>query len=100
MIQKNKFITTRFFLIKYYNLEPLSDQENMTQLFLNLIKRYLESFNSTIPEITKNWFILTKVLFYVGAAFVYVLTFIVLVCVILIIQVIAFPVSIIYRYLY
>lgn len=72
----------------------------MTQLFLNLIKRYLESFNTSIPEITKNWFILTKVLFYIGAIFVYILTFIVLVCVILIIQFIAFPVSLIYKYLY
>ncbi len=72
----------------------------MTQLFLNLIKRYLESFNTSIPEITKDWFILTKILFYVGAVFVYVLTFIVLVCVIIIIQVIAFPVSVIYKYLY
>jgi len=72
----------------------------MIQLFLNLIKRYLESFNTSIPEITKNWFILTKALFYVGAVFIYVLTFIVLVCVIIIIQVIAFPVSIIYKYLY
>ncbi len=72
----------------------------MTQLFLNLIKRYLESFSTSIPEITKNWFILTKVLFYVGAVFVYMLTFIVLVCVIIIIQIIAFPVSIIYKYMY
>ncbi len=72
----------------------------MIQLFLNLIKRYLESFNTSIPEITKDWFILTKILFYVGAVFIYVLTFIVLVCVIIIIQVIAFPVSVIYKYLY
>ena len=72
----------------------------MTQLFLNLIKRYLESFSTSIPVRTKNWFFLTKVLFYVGAGFGYMLTFIVLVCVILIIQIIAFPVSIIYKYLY
>ena len=72
----------------------------MLYLLQNIIKRYLESFYSTIPQITKDWFILTKILFYVGALFVYVLTFVVLLTVVLIIIAIAIPVSIIYKILY
>ena len=69
----------------------------MTQLLQNLFKTFLESFQTNIPEITKNWFILTKILFYAGAIFVYVLTFVVLISVTLIIFIIAVPVSIIYK---
>ena len=72
----------------------------MLKLLQNLIKTFIESFQTNIPEITKNWFILTKILFYVGAVFVYVLTFVVLISVALIIFIIAVPVSIIYKFLF
>ena len=72
----------------------------MIQLLQNLFTTFLESFQTNIPEITRNWFILTKILFYAGAIFVYVLTFVVLISVALIIFIIAVPVSIIYKILY
>lgn len=72
----------------------------MSRLMLDVINRYFESFFSNIPEITKNWFILSKALFYVGAIFVYILAFIVLMTVILIVLTIAAPLSLIYKKLF
>ena len=70
----------------------------MIKLISDIISRYYESFIYTIPEVTSDWFILTKVAFYFAAIFIYILTFLVLMVVVLIIQVIATPVSFLYRH--
>lgn len=69
----------------------------MSELITDIVKRYIESFLNTIPKITNNWFILSKILFYCGSILVYVLTFLVLMSVVLIILIIAVPVSIIHK---
>jgi|GEM_PF-834442 len=69
----------------------------MIKLLGSIIERYLNSFADTVPEITRNWFIIYKIAFYAGAFFIYILTFIVLLTVVLIIFVIAVPVSSIYK---
>ena len=69
----------------------------MIKLLGSIIERYINSFADIIPEITKNWFIIYKIAFYAGAVFIYILTFIVLLTVVLIIFVIAVPVSSVYK---
>lgn len=68
----------------------------MLRLLSNVLERYITSFFDIIPEVTKNWFVVYKYAFYIGAIFIYLLTFIVLITVILIIVVIAAPVSSVY----
>lgn len=69
----------------------------MFRLLNSVIERYIRSFVEIIPEVTKNWFVIYKYAFYAGAVFIYVLTLLVLVTVVLIIFLIASPVSFIYN---
>ena len=72
----------------------------MEQLLQNLLKTFFESFQTNIPRISKDCFILTRVLLYAGAIFLYSLTFIVLLSIALIILIIAAPLSLLHRFLF
>ncbi len=72
----------------------------MEELLQNLVKTFFESFQTNVPRISKDCFILTKILLYAGAITIYSITFVVLLSVALIILIIAAPVSLLYRFLF
>ncbi|MGH7884721.1 MAG: hypothetical protein ACRENO_03390 [Thermodesulfobacteriota bacterium] len=69
----------------------------MTKLIINVISRFLENYFSNVPSIPKDWFILNRILFYIFSTFIYLLAFIVVITVVLIVSLIAFPISMIYK---
>ncbi len=72
----------------------------MAQILQNILKTLIESFQINIIKFSKDWFILTRILLYTGAALIYLIAFIVLASVTLIILVIAAPVSILYKFFF
>lgn len=70
----------------------------MYKLLTQITERFLRSFFETIPNITESWFVIYRVAFYAGAVVIYILTYLVLVSVVLIILLIAQPVSYLYRH--
>lgn len=70
----------------------------MTKLIVNVISRFLESYFTYIPETPKDWFVLKRIAFYILSTFVYFLAFIVVITVVIIVCLIAYPVSLIYNF--
>lgn len=71
----------------------------MTQLIVNVISRFLESYFTNVPEIPKDWFVLKRILFYILSTFIYFLAFIVVITVVIIVCLIAYPVLQAYNFI-
>ena len=68
----------------------------MSTLFTGIISRFVKSCVSDLPEVSREWVPLKKVLFYLGVLFVYPVALIVAMVVFLTVVLIAYPVSYIY----
>jgi len=65
----------------------------MINMVFTVISRFIQSYSTVVLEISKDWFILYKIVFIPVSLFIYFLTFFVIVGVLLIIVFIAVPLS-------
>jgi len=65
----------------------------MFEMVVTVLSRFIQSYSSMMLEISKDWFILFKIVFIPVSLYIYCLTFLVIVTVLLIVVVIAFPIS-------
>lgn len=63
----------------------------MINMVFTVISRFIQSYSTVVLEISKDWFILYKIVFIPVSLFIYFLTFFVIVGVLLIIVFIAVP---------
>lgn len=62
-------------------------------MVVTVLSRFVQSYTSVVLQLSKDWFILFKILFIPVSFYIYCLTFLVIVTVLLIVVVIAFPLS-------
>ena len=65
----------------------------MFEMVVTVLSRFIQSYGSVVLQLSKNWFILFRILFIPVSLFIYCLTFLVIVTVLLIVVLIAFPLS-------
>ena len=65
----------------------------MINMVFTVISRFIQSYSTVVLEISKDWFILYKIVFIPVSLFIYFLTFFVIVGILLIIVFIAVPLS-------
>jgi hypothetical protein len=65
----------------------------MFEMVVTVLSRFVQSYTSVVLQLSKDWFILFKILFIPVSFYIYCLTFLVIVTVLLIVVVIAFPLS-------
>ena len=65
----------------------------MLEMVVTVLSRFIQSYSSMVLRISKDWFILFKIVFIPVSLYIYCLTFLVIVTVLLIVVVIAFPLS-------
>ena len=62
-------------------------------MVVTVLSRFIQSYSSMVLQLSRDWFILFKILFIPVSLYIYCLTFLVIVTVLLIVVVIAFPIS-------
>ena len=62
-------------------------------MVVTVLSRFIQSYSSMVLQISKDWFILFKIVFIPVSLYIYCLTFLVIVTVLLIVVLIAFPLS-------
>ncbi|MEW6144902.1 MAG: hypothetical protein AB1598_07805 [Thermodesulfobacteriota bacterium] len=65
----------------------------MFEMVVTVLSRFVQSYTSVVLQLSKDWFILFKILFIPVSFYIYCLTFLVIVTVLLIVVIIAFPLS-------
>lgn len=65
----------------------------MLEMVVMVLSRFIQSYSSMVLRLSKDWFILFKIVFIPVSLYIYCLTFLVIVTVLLIVVVIAFPLS-------
>ncbi len=65
----------------------------MLEMVVTVLSRFIQSYTSVVLQISKDWFILFKALFIPVSLYIYCLTFLVIIAVLLIVVIIAFPLS-------
>ncbi|HKQ31754.1 MAG TPA: hypothetical protein VJV40_01020 [Thermodesulfobacteriota bacterium] len=65
----------------------------MLEMIVTVLSRFIQSYSSMVLRLSKDWFILFKIVFIPVSLYIYCLTFLVIVTVLLIVVVIAFPLS-------
>lgn len=65
----------------------------MIEMVVTVLSRFIQSYSSMVLQLSRGWFILFKILFIPVSLYIYCLTFLVIVTVLLIVVVIAFPIS-------
>jgi hypothetical protein len=65
----------------------------MFEMVVTVLSRFIQSYTSVVLQLSKDWFILFRVLFIPFSLYIYCLTFLVIVTVLLIVVIIAFPLS-------
>jgi hypothetical protein len=65
----------------------------MFEMVVTVLSRFIQSYSSMVLQLSKDWFILFKIVFIPVSLYIYCLTFLVIVTVLLIVVVIAFPLS-------
>jgi hypothetical protein len=65
----------------------------MINMFFTVISKFIGSYGSVVMEISKDWFILYRIVFLPVSFFIYCLTFLVILTVLLIVIFIATPIS-------
>ena len=65
----------------------------MLEMIVTVLSRFIQSYSSMVLRISKDWFILFKIVFIPVSLYIYCLTFLVIVTLLLIVVVIAFPLS-------
>ena len=65
----------------------------MIEMVVTVLSRFIQSYSSMVLQLSRDWFILFKILFIPVSLYIYCLTFLVIVTVLLIVVVIAFPIS-------
>jgi hypothetical protein len=65
----------------------------MIEMVVTVLSRFIQSYSSVVLQLSRNWFILFKVIFIPLSFYIYCLTFLVIVTVLLIVVLIAFPLS-------
>ena len=65
----------------------------MFEMVVTVLSRFIQSYSSMVLQISKDWFILFKIVFIPVSLYIYCLTFLVIVTVLLIVVLIAFPLS-------
>lgn len=65
----------------------------MIEMVVTVLSRFIQSYSSMVLQISRDWFILFKIVFIPVSLYIYCLTFLVIVTVLLIVVVIAFPIS-------
>ena len=65
----------------------------MLEMIVTVLSRFIQSYSSMALRLSKDWFILFKIVFIPVSLYIYCLTFLVIVTVLLIVVVIAFPLS-------
>jgi len=69
----------------------------MSTLFSEIISRFIKSCTSDLPEVSREWVLLKRALFYFGVLLIYPVALIVAMVVIITVVLITYPVSYIYR---
>lgn len=65
----------------------------MFEMVVTVLSRFIQSYSSMVLQLSKDWFILFKIVFIPVSLYFYCLTFLVIVTVLLIVVMIAFPLS-------
>lgn len=65
----------------------------MLEMVVTVLSRFIQSYTSVVLQLSKDWFILFRVLFIPVSIYIYCLTFLVIVTVLLIVVIIVFPLS-------
>lgn len=65
----------------------------MLEMIVTVLSRFIQSYSSMVLRLSKDWFILFKIVFIPVSLYIYCLTFLVIATVLLIVVVIAFPLS-------
>ena len=65
----------------------------MLEMVVTVLSRFIQTYTSVVLQLSKDWFILFKILFIPLSFFIYCLTFLVIVTVLLIVVMIVFPLS-------
>lgn len=65
----------------------------MIEMVVTVLSRFIQSYSSMVLQLSRDWFILFKIVFIPISLYIYCLTFLVIVTVLLIVVVIAFPLS-------
>jgi hypothetical protein len=65
----------------------------MFEMVITVLSRFIQSYTSVVLQLSKDWFILFKILFIPVSFYIYCLTFLVIVTVLLIVVIIVFPLS-------
>lgn len=65
----------------------------MIEMVFTVLSRFIESYSSVVLRLSKDWFILFRILFIPLSFYIYCLTFLVISAVLLIVVFIAFPLS-------
>ncbi len=65
----------------------------MLEMVVTVLSRFIQSYTSVVLQISKDWFILFRILFIPVSLYIYCLTFLVIITVLLIVVIIAFPLS-------
>jgi hypothetical protein len=65
----------------------------MLEMVVTVLSRFIQSYSSMVLRLSKDWFILFKIVFIPVSLYIYCLTFLVIVTVLLIVVMIAFPLS-------
>lgn len=72
----------------------------MINMFFTVISKFIGSYGSIVMEVSKDWFILYKLVFIPVSLFIYCLAFLVILSVLLIVIFIASPISFISNAIY
>lgn len=72
----------------------------MISMFFTVISKFISSYGSIVMDISKDWFVLYRILFIPVSLFIYCLAFLVVLSVMLIVIFIAAPISFISNALY
>jgi hypothetical protein len=65
----------------------------MIDMVVTVLSRFVQSYSSVVLQLSRDWFILFKIIFIPLSFYIYCLTFLVIVTVLLIVVLIAFPLS-------
>jgi hypothetical protein len=65
----------------------------MIEMVVTFLRRIIKSYTPLVLQLSQEWFILFRVLFIPFSLYIYCLTFLVIVTVLLIVVIIAFPLS-------
>lgn len=65
----------------------------MFEMVFTVLSRFIQSYSSVVLQLSKDWFILYKIVFIPVSFYIYCLTFLVISTVLLIVVFIAFPLS-------